>query len=259
MQPRALLILLVNLTILHGQTSSRELIEQRLRLAGGTNAERAEKLRKLFAEEDCTVAEQLAVRGSPPNLICTLPGSTQETILVGAHFDAIKGMGVADNWSGAALLATLYREIKALGPKHTFVFVGFTDEEKGLLGSRQFVNQMSLEQRKNTKAVVNIDTLGLDVTNVWIGRADKDLSYLAAIAASEVNAHLSATELSGAGTTDSESFEGTGIPRITFSSVRPASMKLLHGKKDNFDAIQWDHYYASVRLLTRFLTRLDVR
>jgi hypothetical protein len=49
---------------------------------------------------------------------------------------------------------------------------------------------MTLEQRQNTKAVVNIDTLGLDVTNVWVSRADKELSFLAAISASEVKTHV---------------------------------------------------------------------
>lgn len=252
-----LLTLLLGACLLSGQTAPRELIEQRLRMAGGTNAERADKLRKIFAEENCEVKEQLALKNSPPNLICTLAGSTAAVILVGAHFDAIKGLGVADNWSGAALLPVLYREIKALNPKHTFLFVGFTEEEKGLLGSRYFVNQMTLEQRRNTKAVVNIDTLGLDVPNVWVSRADKDLSYLAAISASEVKIHLSATEIARVGTTDSESFEGTGIPRITFSSVRPSSMKLLHSKKDTFEAIRMEEYFASFQLLLRFLSKLD--
>jgi hypothetical protein len=68
---------------------------------------------------------------------------------------------------------------------------------------------------------------------------------------------MSATEIAGVGTTDSESFEGTGIPRITFSSVRPASMKLLHGKKDTFEAIRMDDYFASFQLMVRFLSKLD--
>lgn len=249
-------LLLLLPALLAAQSVTRDVIEARLRLAGGTNAERAAKLTRLFRDAGCGVTEQRVMENAPPNLICVLPGKSKDVILVGAHFDA-KGPGVADNWSGAALLPSLYEDLKKSAPVHTFLFVGFTEEEKGLIGSRFYVSRMTAEDRRRAKAMVNIDTLGLANPNVWVSKADRDLTYLAGYVASEMKIPLSVLEIGNLGTTDSESFEGTGIPRIAFSSLDKTAMKKLHSKKDNIDAIRLDDYYQTFQLLARFLQRLD--
>jgi Zn-dependent M28 family amino/carboxypeptidase len=69
-----------------------------------------------------------------------LPGSSDQVIIVGAHFDRVpEGDGVVDNWSGASLLPSLYEAVKNEPRKHTYIFIGFTDEEQGEVGSRFYV------------------------------------------------------------------------------------------------------------------------
>ena len=69
-------------------------------------------------------------------MICALPGTSDKVIIVGAHFDHVpKGDGVADHWSGASLLPSLYEAIKKEPRRHSYIFIGFTDEEKGEVGS----------------------------------------------------------------------------------------------------------------------------
>ena len=81
-------------------------------------------------------------------------------IIVGAHFDKVpEGDGVVDNWSGASLLPSLFQSLKDEPHNHTFVFIGFTDEEKGLLGSSFYAGHMSKEEVAATDAMVNMDTL----------------------------------------------------------------------------------------------------
>ena len=47
------------------------------------------------------------------------------------HFDHVSaGDGVVDNWSGASFLPSLYPAVKNEPPKHTYIFIGFTDEEQ---------------------------------------------------------------------------------------------------------------------------------
>lgn len=96
-------------------------------------------LKQIFTEAGCDeshLSEQ-PVKGSKlPNVICVLPGSSDRVIIVGAHFDRVPdGDGVVDNWSGASLLPSLYEAVKLEPRKHTYIFVGFTDEEKGEVGS----------------------------------------------------------------------------------------------------------------------------
>jgi hypothetical protein len=120
---------------------SRAAVETRLKQFSWKNNEREAKLKKMFQEAGCDgyVTEQ-SVRGSKlPNVICILPGNSERTIIVGAHFDHNgAGDGVVDNWSGASLLPSLYEAIKPAPRNHTFIFIGFTDEESGLIGSRYY-------------------------------------------------------------------------------------------------------------------------
>lgn len=82
-------------------------------------------------------------------------------IIIGAHYDHVDaGDGVVDNWSGASLLASLYQAVKVEPRTHSYIFIGFTDEEKGEVGSHFYVRQMTQEQVALTDAMVNMDTLG---------------------------------------------------------------------------------------------------
>jgi peptidase M28-like protein len=115
-----------------------------------------------------TFPQRAVKRWRLPNVICLLPGSSDKVIIVGAHFDRVsEGDGVVDNWSGASLLPSLYEAVKSEPRKHTYTFIGFTDEEVGEVGSRLYVRQMTKEQVFATEAMVNMDTLGLTPTEIW--------------------------------------------------------------------------------------------
>ena len=97
------------------------------------------ELEELFNSVNCVgdqIQRQTIKYSNSPNLICILPGETSSVIVVGAHFDNEgSGSGVVDNWSGASLLPSIYQSLAKKQRKHTFRFIGFTDEEVGLVGS----------------------------------------------------------------------------------------------------------------------------
>src|SRR5882724_12723104 len=135
----------------------RAVVIGRLGQYAGNDQHREAELKQMFAEAGCDdqhLSEQ-AVKGSKlPNVICLLPGSSDKVIIVGAHFDRVsEGDGVVDNWSSASLLPSLYEAVKAVPRKHTFIFIGFTDEEQGEVGSRSYVRQMSQSQISATDAM----------------------------------------------------------------------------------------------------------
>ena len=86
----------------------------------------------MFSEAGCDeqhLSEQPVKGSKQPNVICLLPGTSDKVIIVGAHFDYVSaGNGVVDNWSGASLLPSLYEAIKIEPRKHSYIFIGFTDE-----------------------------------------------------------------------------------------------------------------------------------
>ena len=112
------------------------------------------------------------------NVIGVLPGSDpkvkNEAIVIGAHYDHLgrggEGSlapregevhhGADDNASGTAGVLELAR-IFSQGPKprHTIIFIAFSGEEEGLIGSSYYVNH-PVVPLQNTVAMINMDMIG---------------------------------------------------------------------------------------------------
>jgi TonB family protein len=250
-------------TAIEFNTVPREVIEKRLGQAVGKNDERKAALEQMFREAGCDgerLSQQKVESSKLPNVICVLPGSTDSIIIVAAHFDAFKGsQGVADNWSGTALLPSLFESLSGQSRAHTFVFIGFTDAEKGHIGSSFYSDQLTPEQRLKIKAVVNLESLGLSPTKVWLSRSDKALAAAIDGVAKAMKAPLSAMDADSLGGPDGDSFANNSIPTITLHSITPQNFPILHSARDQLAAVNMDEYFASYRLIAAFLAFLDSR
>jgi Zn-dependent M28 family amino/carboxypeptidase len=255
---RLVLSLLAAALIAAGQVPKAE-IDRRLRTFEDTNFKRELRLQSLFEEAGCTgdnLTEQRVKHAQAPNVICTLPGSTGSEIIVGAHFDFVdRGKGVVDNWSGCSLLPSLFQSLKETAHHHTFVFIGFTNEEEGLVGSHFYVHQLSKEARRNIQAMVNLDSLGLSPTKMDL--ADKKLATALATVAGNFKLPLSVMNVRSLGRSDSDSFQDNKIPSITIHSVTAATFPILHSPRDQFSAIRLDDYYDTYLLVRAYLAYLD--
>jgi Iap family predicted aminopeptidase len=247
----------------HFLPAPRATVEERLRKYAKENKDREATLKSLFASEGCdekNLTEQPVKRSKNPNVLCTLPGKTGRVILVGAHFDHVsQGDGVVDNWSGASLLPSLYAALKAERRQHTYIFIGFTDEEKFEVGSRFYAERMSKEDVAAADAMVNMDTLGLTTTKIWTSHADKELTSLLLAVAHGMTLPVGGVNVDRVGSTDSVQFEARGIPSITIHSLTQESFDagILHTSKDTFTAIRMDDYYDTYRLVAAYLAYLD--
>ncbi len=94
-------------------------------------------------------------RGTATNVIAKIPGRSRpdEVYVVGAHYDSTSekpfelAPGAEDNATGAAGLLSLARIFVDQPPEATLLFVAFSGEEQGLLGSRAFLNPWLVEGR----------------------------------------------------------------------------------------------------------------
>ncbi len=112
------------------------------------------------------------------NVIGILPGRDpvlrNQTIVLGAHYDHLglggfgsldpdsTGLvhnGADDNASGAAALIQVAARLAASPPARTVVFIAFSGEELGLLGSAYYVKQ-PIYPLASTLAMVNLDMVG---------------------------------------------------------------------------------------------------
>ena len=255
----ALLLSSVPAQVVYTKTE-RAVLEQRLRRAAKKNPDRFNALKELFLDAGCsTQLTTKDVRGSrQPNLICILPGENAEQIVVGGHFDKVEaGDGAMDNWSGSALLPTLYESLRQHPRKHTYVFIGFAAEEAGLVGSRYYANKLSKEERALIHAMVNLDTIALGPLEVWVNGSDKRMVQLAAQVAQATSIPLKGMNVENVGTSDSQSFRDHNLPVIDFHSITNETFAILHSPRDNLQAANLDEYYRSYQFLATYLAYLD--
>jgi hypothetical protein len=243
------------------RTLTQDAIEVRLQAFSAKNDQREATLKQLFIQSGCKddrLTEQVVRKNLPPNLICVLPGQTDQVILVGAHSDHVdKGDGVVDNWSGASLLPSLFYSMSATPRRHTYVFIAFTDEEGGMVGSEFYARNLPDVQRTRVSGMVNIDTLGLGPTEVWASRSDNTMLDALAQTAFAMKIPVTAMNVDQVGSTDSESFARFKIPRITVHSVTPETWPILHSSRDKLNAVKLNDYYESYHLIAGYLAFLD--
>ena len=108
------------------------------------------------------------IRGYAPN--------NDETVLVGAHRDHFgqqAGLlfgGADDNASGTAVMLEVARvlALAPAAPKRSVLFISFSGEEQGLLGSKLYVSQPIVPLPKTT-GMINVDHAGAGNGRLTIG------------------------------------------------------------------------------------------
>ena len=242
-------------------TVDKAIIQVRLAAAAKDNRARLVKLYLFFEQSGCAgdnLKELLVEHSKLPNLACTLPVSSSQKILVGAHFDHVSsGDGVIDNWSGAALLPSLYQSLAKHPRRHTFLFVGFTDEEKGLIGSHDYVEHLDKVERQQISAMINIDSVGTSPTKLELDRGSRPLVNALAIVAQTFQLPLGVVNVHTVGRSDSDSFQDYKIPTINIHSLTAKTFPLLHTRHDVMSAISQDDYFDTYRLVAAYLAYLD--
>lgn len=102
------------------------------------------------------------------NVVGMVRGSSKSdsTVVISAHFDHLGMMGSAvyfpganDNASGTAMLLSFVKYYSRNKPKYNTVFIAFSGEEIGLLGSKAFVEH-PLIPLNQIKFLVNFDLAG---------------------------------------------------------------------------------------------------
>ena len=104
------------------------------------------------------------------NILAVIPGKSKEYVIIGAHYDHV-GIGVAidgdscfngadDNASGVSAVLQIARAVKAMrkSPERSIIFAFWDGEEKGLLGSRHFVENCTF--LSTVSAYMNFDMIG---------------------------------------------------------------------------------------------------
>ncbi len=205
------------------------------------------------------------------NVIGIIPGKSEidEYLVIGAHYDA-QGMGgiisldestepavhpgADDNASGTAGILELAHYFSEIRPERTLVFIAFSGEELGLLGSRYFVENSTLPGGE-ILAMVNLDMIGrmenhslsimgTGTAEVWpdlIEQANTDTLDISQVS-------------TGRGASDHTSFYEKDIPVLHYFTGTHAD---YHRSGDTADKINLEGTAQVIRHVKRVIAKLD--
>jgi putative aminopeptidase FrvX len=222
------------------------------------NEKRLDAVKSLFEAAGAPVSELTIDKYKDvENLVVTKKGESAEKIVIGAHYDKVsKGCGAVDNWTGIVALTHLYRTLKDAPLKKTLVFVAFGKEEKGLIGSRAMVKGITKEQALEFCAMINIDSLGLAMTQVGDNMSSKKLAEFTAQTAKELNMKFGHATIPRADS-DSSSFISRKIPAVMIHGLPNDWPTILHTPYDQASRVNPEGVYQGYRLVLALIERLD--
>ncbi|MFY0602658.1 MAG: M28 family peptidase [Flavobacteriaceae bacterium] len=165
------------------------------------------------------------------NIIGYIDNKASHTVIIGAHYDhlgyggdgslyrdSMKAIhnGADDNASGVAVMLDLARKLKSKNTNNNYLFMAFSGEEMGLLGSNYFVKNPTIDT-KSVSYMINMDMVGKlkkDSTLAVYGTGTSPIFKQV------LNAHNSHFKLiqkeSGTGPSDHTSFYLADIPVLHF-------------------------------------------
>ncbi|MEX0977940.1 MAG: M28 family peptidase, partial [Pirellulales bacterium] len=188
------------------------------------------------------------------NVVAVLEGEgphADETIVIGAHYDhlGLGGSGSAapgvteihngadDNGSGTTVLLEMARQLAGRGKKlpRRIVFIAFTGEERGLVGSARYVRE-PLVPLASTVAMINLDMVGRlnDEKLIVHGTGTaKGFDDLVDRLGKQYDFKIT-KQPGGFGPSDHSSFYGAKVPVLFFFT---GSHKDYHRPSDDFEKL----------------------
>lgn len=217
------------------------------------------------------VAEIIKEEATGNNVLGYLDNKATTTIVIGAHYDHLghggeeslyRGEpavhnGADDNASGVAGVIELARYFKTHGPKNNnYLFMAFSGEEKGLLGSGHFTKNATIDLGQ-VNYMLNMDMIGrlkpdepvLIVSGVGTSDAWKiTMDYI-----KQPNMKIKTTE-SGVGPSDHTSFYLKNIPVLHFFSGTHAD---YHKPSDDEALINYKGELDILNYMISLVNKLD--
>ena len=197
------------------------------------------------------------------------PVLKNESIVIGAHYDHLgrggEGSlaprpgeihhGADDNASGTAGVLELARIFSTQRPKlkRTLVFIAFSGEEEGLLGSNYYVNHPLMPLDK-TVAMINMDMIGrMKDRKLIIGGVGTAKEWRELLIASNGGFELTMNE-DGYGPSDHSSFYSKQIPVLFFWT---GTHNDYHKPSDTSEKINYDDEARILSLVARIIRDVD--
>ncbi|MCX6147170.1 MAG: M20/M25/M40 family metallo-hydrolase [Candidatus Kapabacteria bacterium] len=200
----------------------------------------------------------------------TDPNFKDDYIVIGAHYDHLgfgnqssqstkkeKAIhnGADDNASGVAGILELALRVSKEKLKHPVLFVGFSCEEMGLLGSKAFCDNPPIQLNK-TLSMLNLDMIGGLKDDKLIIYGTGSASELNSLVDTEFGTSFKLTKMpTGNGPSDNASFFKKDVPVLHFFTN---TNSLYHTPQDDWDKLNYSGMDNIVNKIESLLRKLDL-
>jgi aminopeptidase YwaD len=211
-----------------------------------------------------TIESKFVPKYTTRNVVGMIEGSsnTDSLLVVTAHYDHLGMMGkkayflgANDNASGTAFMLNLARYYSKNQPKYNMVFIAFSGEEIGLLGSRAFVKNPLIDLKK-IKFLNNFDLAGtgeegIRVVNGTIFKSKFD----ALVQLNQDHNLLPKIDIRGEmNRSDHHPFYEKGVPSFyMYTQGGSKAYHDIHDKPESLSLSEFDDYF---KLMVLFFTTL---
>ena len=203
------------------------------------------------------------------NVMGLIDNKAENTIIIGAHYDhlgfggegslyrdSIKVIhnGADDNASGVSILLNLAAKLKKKNTKSNYLFIAFSGEEMGLLGSNYFVKNPTLDINK-VSYMINMDMVGRlkqDSSLAVYGTGTSPI-FKQILKSHNDNFKLVQQE-SGVGPSDHTSFYLADIPVLHFFTGQHED---YHKPGDDSDKLNYDGMNLISNYIFNIISDLD--
>lgn len=197
------------------------------------------------------------------NVIGKVEGKCKKkTIVFSAHYDHLGQLGgtayfpgANDNASGVAMLLYLAKYYSEHQPKYNMVFMAFSAEEVGLLGSKHYV-QHPLFPLEDIKFLINLDILGTGEEGITVVNGavyTKQFKKLTKLNAK--GEYLKKIKMRGkAANSDHYFFSEAGVPSIFIYTM--GGVSYYHDINDRAETLPLNEFDDLAKLLTAFVKKL---
>lgn len=207
------------------------------------------------------------------NVAAFLDNGAAYTIVIGAHYDHL-GLGhdknsldpnapgkihngADDNASGTSGVLELARYFakNGLREKHNFLFLCFSGEELGLIGSKKFADYPTVDLSK-VSFMVNMDMIGRmnDEKRLMVGGIGTAPDFVPALEAANTGGLIIKRDSAGVGPSDHTSFYLKNIPVVFVFTGQHSD---YHKPSDDADKINFDGMVSVLQFVIRLVERLD--
>lgn len=191
------------------------------------------------------------------NVVVELPGTRhpEEIIVYTAHYDTVKySKGYFDNSTGSAMLMEFLRYFVKNPPDRTLRFIFCGSEERGLLGSKAYV-EAHREEMEKIRLCINMDMAGpiLGQERAWVTGEESLCSALTFYYKAEGYPMVVQQDIYSS---DSIPFADAGVPGINFFRGAAPGTSQIHCRYDIPDILSAESLAKTAEFVLGFSCRV---